>query len=111
VAFDGAGMPWGACRVAGVAALERLVLTADWGAFSDADNMLQGDQAKLGVAGGAAGTTFSLVCSSGLTCTPDPVESRVFLIHANSVGPATIVVTGSDGRSQTLDVTVAINNT
>jgi len=111
VAFDGAGMPWGACRVGGVAALERLVLTADWGAFTDADNMLQGDQAKLGVAGGAAGTTFALVCSPGLTCTPDAVESRVFLIHANSVGPATIVVTGSDGRSQTLAVTVAVNNT
>jgi len=109
VAFDGAGMPWGACRLAGHATLERLVLTSDWSAFEDADTLQQGNQAELGVAGGTATMTFTLVCSSGLTCTPDPSEPRVFRIHANSVGPATITVNGSDGRSQNFAFTVSPN--
>jgi hypothetical protein len=109
VAFDGAGMPWGACRLAGHATLERLILTSDWSAFEDADTLRQGNQAELGVAGGTATMTFTLVCSSGLTCAPDASEPRVFRIHANAVGPATVTVNGSDGRSQTFAFTVGPN--
>jgi len=91
--------------------MERLVLTGDWTAFEDVDGMLQGDQAVVGIAGGTAAMTFTLTCSSGITCTPDPVEPRVFWIHGSTVGPATITVNGSDGRSQTITFTVAINTT
>jgi len=108
VAFDGNAQPWVLCAgPSGAAVVDRLIVTDAWNAFEAIDALHQFETGSVGVAGGAAGTTFAATCSGAVTCTQDESFPRVFSVYAAGTGAGTVRIDGSDGRSVAYAITVA----